>query len=712
MDSSVTLPASPGAVQLHRPHAENTYYLRDIIGVLRERWLVFALVFTLVAAPSIWLVASLPPTYVATTRVLIEPNERLRLNVESAVAGITLDSESVRSEVEVLKSPNLAQRVLDRLPERVVEDLNPKKTGIFLALSYLRGGQEHSGSDEAAEAPLVTRFLQRITVTPVERSRVITVAYRAYDPEIAAEVANALAHEYIEMALELKREGTRETADWLATRMAELKSSLDATERSIEAHRTRYDLTQGDGTGLIGERLSQANLALSQARSRLAEISARLTRIGSDPSLERTSEALNSQVIQQLRIQEAALAKEVAELATTNGVASPTLVARRNALTRVRQSISEETARIRGSMQSEAEAARALQNSLQQEIESLTRRLGELRTATIGLRALERDAGATRAIYENVLLRIKDVVAQESFLRRDARIIGLAVPPTYPASLSPIILIGACIAAGLLAASFALRVIVHFEPGFRRIQDVERATRISVLSAIPKIKLRNEKQNFGGHVSDEQRSRFAESIDMLLGRIMIGKPGSRGTVVTIGSCLPGEGKTYVSLSLAHLATHIGYRCLVIDGDVRAPRLTRSLGLQASPGLADVLDQTRELDDVIAKIGDSGLCFLGVGRSTQGIQRLLGSSLFRSTIDKLTHDFDLIIIDTSPLTVAAEPEIFAQVADQTLLVVQWNRTPRALVQDCVARLSKATASISGIVLSQVRSRNGLEAYEDS
>jgi capsular exopolysaccharide synthesis family protein len=711
MNSSVALPVDPGSVRMHRPPAENTYYVRDAITALRERWLAFALVFVLVSGPSIWLVASLRPTYVATARVLIEPNERLRLNVESAVSGITLDSESVRSEVEVLKSPDLAQRVLERLSPKVIQDLGSEQSGLFQVLSYVKQQFLQSDRQEAPEAPLITRFLQRVTVTPVERSRVITVAYRSYDPEIAAEVANTLAHEYIEIALDLKREGTRETADWLARRMAELQSSVDTTERAIEAHRARYDLVQGDGTGLIAERLTHANLALSQARTRLADITARLSRLTSDPP-ERSSEVLSSYVIQQLRIQEADLEKQVAELATTTGNASPTMMGRRNALARVRQSIADETSRIRASLQNDAEAARALQRSLQQEVDTLTRRLGELRTATIGLRALERDADATRAIYENVLLRIKDVVAQESFLRRDARIIGLAVPPTSPASLSPAILMAGCLAAGLIAASFVVRILVHFEPGFRRVQDVERATRVSVLSAIPKIKFGKDKQGFGGQAYSEQRTRFAESIDMLLGRVMIGKSSSRGTVVTVSSCLAGEGKTYVSLALAHLAARIGYKCLIIDGDVRAPRLTRSLGLQASPGLSDVLDQTLQLDDVVTKVGDSGLCCLGVGRSTQVIQRLLGSGPFRSMIDQLTHDFDLVIIDTSPITVAAEPEVFAQVADQTLLVVQWNRTPRHLVQDSIARLSKATSTISGIVLSQVKSRRSLEVYGDT
>ena len=392
--------------------------------MLRERWLLFLLVLGLVAAPGVWLVMSLQPTYVATSQIIIEPNERMRLNVDSEVSGITLDNESVRSEVEVLTSPDLAQRVVDRLSPRVAQDLEPKKIGVFLTLSSMKKqlasmkkqlGMEEEGT--AVEPPLVARFLKRLTVTPVERSRVISVSYRAYDAELAAEVANTIVSEYVDMALELKRQGTREAAEWLARRMAELQRSIDASERSIEDYRKRTGLIQGNSNPLVAERLNHANLALAQARSRMAEAGARLSQLGTANAVDKTSEVLNSPVIQTLRGREAELATRVAELSTTVGDASPHLVTARNSLARVRLSMSEETARIQQNVRKEAESVGALQDGLQQEVESLKRELSELGTASIGLRALEREADANRAIYESVLLRTKNVDAQESFLR-------------------------------------------------------------------------------------------------------------------------------------------------------------------------------------------------------------------------------------------------------------------------------------------------------
>jgi polysaccharide biosynthesis transport protein len=295
------------------------------------------------------------------------------------------------------------------------------------------------------------------------------------------------------------------------------------------------------------------------------------------------------------------------------------------------------------------------------------------------------------------------VAAEESFLRPDARFIGHAVAPVNPASLSPILLLIACLAAGLIASAAVIRVVVHFEPGFSRVRDIERATGISVLSAVPKFM-------FSGQQSFD---RFADSIDMLLGRIMMGKSSGRGIVLTVTSCLPGEGKTTVTLALAHLAARIGYKCLVIDGDFRTRRITHSLGLQASSGLADVLDHSRKLDEVTIQRSDPALYVLPAGLSTHGIGRLLGSDSFRSMIHGLTHEYDLIIIDSSPLTAAAEPQILAQIADQTLMVVRWKKTPRATIQDAIERLSKGSGVICGIALSQVNSgRFNLKSYGDA
>ena len=263
-----------------------------------------------------------------------------------------------------------------------------------------------------------------------------------------------------------------------------------------------------------------------------------------------------------------------------------------------------------------------------------------------------------------------------------------------------------------MASAAVIRVVVHFEPGFSRVRDIERATGISVLSAVPKIRF-SRQQSFDNKAFDEQRSRFAGSIDMLLGRIMMGKSGGRGIVLTVTSCLPGEGKTTVTLALAHLATRIGYKCLVIDGDFRRSRITRSLGLQASSGLVDVLDHSRKLDEVTTQLSDTALYVLPAGHSTHGIGRLLGSDSFRSMIDRLTHEYDLIIIDSSPLMATAEPQILAQIADQTLMVVRWKKTPRATIQDAIERLSKSAGVICGIALSQVNSgRNKLNYYGDA
>jgi succinoglycan biosynthesis transport protein ExoP len=396
MDNPLTPLSGSAPFQLDRPQAEDTYYLRDIVGVLRERWLLFLLVLGLVAAPGVWIVMSRQPTYVATAKVIIEPNQRMRLNIDSAVTGITLDNESVRSEAEVLTSPDLAQRVVDRLLPRVAQDLESKKIGVFLTLSSVKKQLGMEGT--AVEPPLRARFLKRLTVSPVERSRVISVSYRAYDAELAAEVANTIVSEYVDMALELKRQGTREAAEWLARRMAELQSSIDASERTIEDYRKRTGLIQGTGSPLVAERLDHANLALAQARSRMVEAVARLSQLGTANTADKTSEVLNSPVIQRLRGLEAELATRVAELSPTTGEASPHLVTARNSLARVQLSISEETARIQQNLRKEVESVGALRDGLQQEIESLKRELSELQTASIGLRALEREAEANRAI--------------------------------------------------------------------------------------------------------------------------------------------------------------------------------------------------------------------------------------------------------------------------------------------------------------------------
>jgi len=415
-----------------------------IWGALRRNWLLILIVsaVTLVAVGFLYMATR--PTYVATSSLMVE---RIADDVLSATNEaqpvIPADSPTVDTAVQVLQSPALLGRVVDRLNLTRDPEFNPDLADPRPARPATPAGAR----DRAIRLLAAALEIKREGV-----SYAISINYGSHSPRTAARIANAVLAAYLDQQRQAKTDVTERAARLLGARLQELRGQVVAAETAVADYRAQHHLfAASDVSSITQQQLSVLDTQLAEARAGQAAADARLgaARGHSSDSL---SEALSSGVIGGLRQQRAQLAATVADLAARYGPRHPERVRAQQQLAAVDLQIGAELARIRASIATEANVAHQRTASINGSIEALQSRLATDNTASVRLNELQRNADSVRAIYQAFLDNYRQALARQGTESSGARSISEAQVPVLPAHPSPwVFLLAGLVAAGILS---------------------------------------------------------------------------------------------------------------------------------------------------------------------------------------------------------------------------------------------------------------------
>jgi capsular exopolysaccharide synthesis family protein len=184
-------------------------------------------------------------------------------------------------------------------------------------------------------------------------------------------------------------------------------------------------------------------------------------------------------------------------------------------------------------------------------------------------------------------------------------------------------------------------------------------------------------------------------------------------VIMLTSTVPGEGKTTTAASLGRLLAQAGNKVLLIDADLRRGTCYRHLNLEDRPGLVDILSGGEHAHEAVQLDEASGLHFIATGRDVRNAQDLLSSRAMERLLQKFGNLYDLILIDTPPVTVVSDARFLAPRVEKVLYVTKWNDTRRDVVAASLKKLREGQANIAGVLLSQVNVRRHAKyGYSDS
>lgn len=685
---------------------------REFFLLIRRKLPLLVTTTALATSCALGLSLTLPQEYKASSMIIIDPRRTQITEIQDVVTGLNaMDNETVRSEINILKSRAIVNRVM--AAEGVIEGINEDREARAqsLSASAMRAIRKQeapprfSMATQDEQTRLADHILSNMSVFNDSRSYTITISYQAGSPELAAKIANAFADGYIMEQIEGKYAAAERADQWLMGRIDEMRSQVEKAERAVEEFKIAHDLIGvDDASGTITrQQLIEVNRQLLEARASQAEILARLQStekiLREKGNIAAATMVLSSPLIQSLQSQEAEVRRREAELASRYGERHPSMMNARAQLADIRLKISEEVDKIMLSMRNEADAAEARIASLQRELNRLEGTSGRSNQDMVTLRQLEREAAAQRTLYESFLERSKQISEQRDLQTSDARVIAYAVPPRLPFFPRKSLFGVVGILLGGLIGLIIVLIAEYFDRGFRSMNEIEQIAQVPCIGMIPVLRQKNSRAQ-AKYILDKPLSAYAEALRTVHTAVHFINAENPAKIVMVTSSVPHEGKTTLTLGLGRLMARTGQKVLIIDADLRHPRLHDILRMDnKNAHLAGVLQGTATVAEAIQK-DESGADILP-GRSTgHSPQNLLGSPQMQTLLNKLRPKYDLILLDTPPVLAVADVARLAHMVDASIYAVKWGDTPYDVVLHGLKLIKTFKIQLAGVVLTQV------------
>lgn len=689
--------------------------LRRLWNAFRRRLGLFAAVAVVILLAAAFVTFQATPKYTATANVMIDPRQEKVTNSEAVLSGLPPDTAVVDTEVEVLKSRQLAERVVKALNLEADPEFNPRiaePTGVKALIAVVTDMLR--APDQSALSPLdkqkqheavVDRVLAGLAVKRAGLTYVINVSYESASQQKAALIGNKFAELYLLEQMEAKFDATRQATTWLNQRLEELRNQVLADEAAVQQYKIANNLLSASGTNLTEAEISNYNQTLAQAQAQVAEDEARLNTARSQLARGSTGDdigaALESRVIQQLREQRTQVSATVADLQGRYGDRHPEMLKAKRQLSDIDTQIQAEIQRVISNLQAKVEVSRQRANAVASSLGGAKGMLAANNRAMVRLNELQRTADASRTLYESYLTRFKETSSQQGIEQSDARIVSKAKIPTKPSSpkVTMNLTLGLLLALG--AGVGAIILAEMLDSGLATADDVERRLEATYLGSIPLLaSVAQGKAAPIDYVVAKPLSSFSEAFRNLRTSILYARLGEPVKIVAVTSALPGEGKTTTSICLGRASALQGQKVLVIDCDLRRRAINRLLRNEPAVGLLEVLSGEARLEQAITGDTDTGADFLPLSKRGVTPKDVFGTAAMDRLLAELRGRYDLVVLDTAPVLPVADTRVLAPKADAVIFLARWRKTPQHAVESAFRFLAGTGAHIGGVALTQV------------
>ncbi len=642
------------------------------------------------------------PRYMSEAIVMMDSRKTRVTNIETVISNLTLDTSAVRSEMDIILSRAVIDRVQKQLKLNEDPDFNPNLRGLsWLAklIPWKRSEEDSARSENTERTQIATVLKKNLKVENDGHSYSMSISYRDTDPVRAARIANAFADQYLVDQLEVKFDAGQRANDWLGRRLDSLREELRVSEKAVEDFRQSHNLVGVDEETITQKQMNDISTQLIQARAELSQAEARQKTISNLKENGKTaSVVMSSPLIQQLKGQLAEVRRKEADLSARYGNRHPSMINVHNELRDISSKVEEETQKILSGADSDLDIAKSKVKSLEDGLTALKGQTGEGDQAMVTLRQLRREADANKSLYESFLSRFKQIAEQQDFQMADARIVAKAEPALRPYYPDPIIFFVLSLVLGTMLGFAVALILEYMERGFRDLNTMETDLGLAGLGIIPLIECGEHLPT--DYVLDKPLSVYAEAIRGVRTAVHFSNVDAPPRVMMVTSSLPGEGKTIFAISFGRVMAKSGARVLLIDADMRRPRVHSVLGLDKSkPDLAHIL--TGEVQLAAAVQQDvSGMDVVIARSKTPNPHDLLASKQMERLLAMAREQYDLVIVDTPPVVAVSDSAVVSKLVDTTIYLVRWAATPREVVKQGVKRLTDYNVKLAGVVLNQV------------
>lgn len=701
-----------------------------------------------------------PPTFTASTRVLIDEGMNKMVDEVSATPVNMQTDAAILSQIEIIKSARLAAVVVDSQKlDQNPNFMQPPQSLLSTLVGYARGFLQvfrsspefAAGGDELTEVQrkamadavrkeqAVAMLQANIMAERMGRSYVISMGYRSHDPQLAAAITKAYADAFVADQLDASFDATEKAAVWLQGRLDELRSSSQKAALEVERFRAENGLTAARGETIAEQQLSDLNAQLILAQADTAKARARYeqyrTIVESGPEAAVGNSTLSAEeagnpLISDLKKRYASVSKREQEISSGFGPNHPQATALRKEQADLSNQIFDELSQLAETYRNGYEVAQSRETALRNSVSEATGQNSNANQAQVRLRELQQQATALSTLYQTFLSRYEEASQQRSFPIAKVRVISEATTPRSPSSPRTSMVFGLALVLGV-AMGAAFGALNEFnERFFRTAEDVRERLGVKFLGYLPLLGAADDKREGGTPEAarmatpppqprtraaeaakrrakmriavDAPASMFAETLRSakIAGDIVLQDMGSK--VIGVISMLPGEGKSTVAANFAGLLASTGAKTLLIDADLRNPGLSRSLGIDADKGLVEAVVNDQGWQAVVKVDRQTKMAIVPAvvrGRFSH-TSELLSSAGMRRFIEDAKATFEYIIVDLPPLGPVVDAKAFAPLADGFVLVAEWGATPRPLVRSALNAEPQIANKVLGLVLNKV------------
>ncbi|KRQ12576.1 polysaccharide biosynthesis tyrosine autokinase [Bradyrhizobium manausense] len=673
------------------------------------------------------------PQFTSTASMVIDTRKVQLFQQQSVLGDIAVDSATVETQVEILKSENISLAVIRDL--HLIDD--PEFTGsgggllgsiIGFVSGLFSSGQPSSEFEQTRKA--LEHFEKNRTIKRLGLTYVMEIGYTSKDPVKAAKIANSIADAYIVDQLEAKYQATRRASVWLQDRIKELRTQASAAQKAVVDFKIANNIVDTGGRLMNEQQLAEVNSQLVLAHAATAEAKARLDRMNDiqkqDIPDANVADALKNDTIVKLRGQYVDMASKESIWSAKYGSDHLAAVNLRRQMAEIKKNIQDELRRIQESYKSEYDIAVTREEAIKSSLNNVISESQLTNQAQIQLTELQSNAQSYQAMYDNFLQRYMESVQQQSFPITEARVISAATTPLKKSYPKTLVILAAALLGGLML-SFGVAVAREFtDKVFRTTGQVEEmlgANCISILPALsePAVALglsgklgrsgNNPEPNLLRYVVENPLSRFSEAVRSLKVAVDLNSIVRENRVLAITSTLPNEGKSTLSTNLAQLIAHGGARVILVDSDLRNPSLSRALVPNAQTGLVDVVAQKAQLDDAVIIDPETKLSILPAGSTSKLLHtnEILASKAMHGLITLLRSKYDYVVLDMPPMAPVVDVRVTSSFVDSFVFVVEWGKTKIDVVRHNLRGSPEIQDKLLGVVLNKADTK-ALARYE--
>jgi succinoglycan biosynthesis transport protein ExoP len=699
---------------------EEEVHLRDYLGVImkRKRVVLTFLVSVMIITMAITLTTT--PQYKSTAVIRI--GDAQNSSDPLKILQTSQQPDYYQTQYEILKSDALAEKVIRKLDleknpdfrktdnallQSVGRAIDSVVDGVSALISWVGVG-EHTkpGYRPRTEMPsyVINSFLSRVDVVPVKNSQLVQVSFSCSSPELAQNVTKAIADAYIGLTVESRVGTTTQAKEFLRNQLELTKTKLEDSEEQLNKYASKNGVIylDGDKQSVLVQKLSEITSALSAATNDRMQREALYKQI--KESGDDNPAIMNNSLILGLKNQYATLEAEYFNKLRTFTPDYPAMKNLKSQMDAIQSSIQKEKRALVGGIISDYKAATKKETYLSNAFDAQKKKILDFQDNAAEYQTLKREVDVNQQWQKDLLQKFNEVNIAAMSQASNIQILDSPRYPGAPYKPKKMLNFLLSIVLGLMGGIGLAFMIEYFDNTVKDTREVEKRTSLPSLGMVP----------FHAHLgSTEKRGLAYSDLTSSVSEAF----RSIGTFVLLSSSVrppktilvtsPGEkeGKTTVCINVARALSEAVGNGILIDADMRRPKLHRVFDLDNKTGLSSYLSGNMDLEGMngkfIKQLPQKGLSVITAGPPPPNPSKLLHSPRMKELLNILSSQYNFVIIDATPVIGMPDGILLSRIVDGTILVVRAGETPKNALSMTRQIFSDVNTNLLGVVLNGVK-----------